>query len=573
MDGSSLCARQGKKAKKVKSGCRTCKIRKVKCDEGRPICSKCSSTGRICGGYGIWGGGETIFSQQQRLASEREVRMASRPPVVVFLPRSSLEERNGFEWFKCKTAPKLPGSFQSKFWSTLLHQASLAKPPVLQAVLALSAIHRGGHIGNQFCTVDYEEAALRHYGRAIKGLQPHFTDKSKSSCRIALIACAVFINLELLRGHFQTANTHLENGIRILQDMQLISEQADGVFRDTPGLGSTDTWIVEIFARFQLQSEIFRCGYEHELLLLELTEWSVSDAAPTAFTSLKQAWEALTPLLNQILRLVSLARQQAHRQPDFQISEQMLQTQYRIQKGLASWRRTSEFLKREMFGDEKRAFHLLIAYHTLANIMLDTALDPNTELIYDTQTTKFQELMRQLTELHDESLEHAGPKTVPNYQMDMERSVTDIGWVAMLYYTVTKCRVPAVRAEAIKLLESRFHREGMWDSKVMACVARKVVDLEEADFYKDTGKLRRPTQDGLEHTLEENLPPLPNSHRLREVEVILSGAPMDTIMLFGKSQHDEFENRVLFSEYHMQSGCWIDSSIDSRVSGGYVEMV
>lgn len=42
-----------KSKRKTKGGCRTCKIRKVKCDEGRPCCHRCQSTGRICEGYGI----------------------------------------------------------------------------------------------------------------------------------------------------------------------------------------------------------------------------------------------------------------------------------------------------------------------------------------------------------------------------------------------------------------------------------------------------------------------------------------------------------------------------------------
>lgn len=39
--------------RKTKGACRTCKVRKVKCDEGRPCCNRCQSTGRICEGYGI----------------------------------------------------------------------------------------------------------------------------------------------------------------------------------------------------------------------------------------------------------------------------------------------------------------------------------------------------------------------------------------------------------------------------------------------------------------------------------------------------------------------------------------
>ncbi|KAI2613794.1 uncharacterized protein GGS25DRAFT_17386 [Hypoxylon fragiforme] len=36
---------------KVRTGCITCKIRRVKCDETKPACTRCSSTGRKCDGY------------------------------------------------------------------------------------------------------------------------------------------------------------------------------------------------------------------------------------------------------------------------------------------------------------------------------------------------------------------------------------------------------------------------------------------------------------------------------------------------------------------------------------------
>lgn len=36
---------------KVRTGCTTCKIRRVKCDETKPNCKRCTSTGRKCDGY------------------------------------------------------------------------------------------------------------------------------------------------------------------------------------------------------------------------------------------------------------------------------------------------------------------------------------------------------------------------------------------------------------------------------------------------------------------------------------------------------------------------------------------
>lgn len=83
---------------------------------------------------------------------------------------------------------------------------------------------------------------------------------------------------------------------------------------------------------------------------------------------------------------------------------------------------------------------------------------------------------------------------------------------------------------------------------------------EELDFYEDID-----TADGfplLSSPRPEDLllPTLPAAYRLREVEMILSDAPMDKILLFYSHRAlGEGENRrLLLSEYDVQLQCWID---------------
>jgi len=37
--------------KKSQAGCITCKVRRVKCDTGLPVCERCLKSGRLCEGY------------------------------------------------------------------------------------------------------------------------------------------------------------------------------------------------------------------------------------------------------------------------------------------------------------------------------------------------------------------------------------------------------------------------------------------------------------------------------------------------------------------------------------------
>jgi hypothetical protein len=119
------------------------RIRKAKCDEGRPACRRCVSTCRICDGYGIWGGGGNFYGHRQRCTVSKVSSVAPWPPACLsILAVGTEEEKQYYEWFKCRTAKKIPGLFVSTFWDTLIFQASLSEPAVLHAVLTLSSLHR-----------------------------------------------------------------------------------------------------------------------------------------------------------------------------------------------------------------------------------------------------------------------------------------------------------------------------------------------------------------------------------------------------------------------------------------------
>ena len=124
--------------------------------------------------------------------------------------------------------------------------------------------------------------------------------------------------------------------------------------------------------------------------------------------------------------------------------------------------------------------------------------------------------------------------------MDMSRSIIDMGWIPALYYECTS------------------HKEGIWDSKIAACVARKVIEIEERDFYKDVDTAGDFPLPSSPRPQDLSLPILPVSYRIREVEVLLSGAPMDKILLFCKQKQEGIDCRVLLSEYNVHSQRWID---------------
>ncbi|KAH8753264.1 hypothetical protein F5883DRAFT_505989 [Diaporthe sp. PMI_573] len=128
-----------------KAGCYTCKIRRLKCDQGRPSCQQYLSTGRVYDGYGVW---------------ERETAMSALMPDTFQTTRTlhNLSTRlrlglsNGleqacFNWFRHQATVKLCGIFGLRFWDTLVLQASLMAPAVLYVLLALSSAHKAEIMG------------------------------------------------------------------------------------------------------------------------------------------------------------------------------------------------------------------------------------------------------------------------------------------------------------------------------------------------------------------------------------------------------------------------------------------
>lgn len=120
----------------------------MKCDEKWPACCTCVSTGRVCDGYGIWGGGGNRY--EQRLSREAVPKPAKLVPTNLLLRNSSLsqtvpvesvEEHLHFEYFKHETLSKLPGVYGRKYnniWELLVMQACANEPAVFHAVLGKS---------------------------------------------------------------------------------------------------------------------------------------------------------------------------------------------------------------------------------------------------------------------------------------------------------------------------------------------------------------------------------------------------------------------------------------------------
>ncbi|KAL5336652.1 hypothetical protein BJX70DRAFT_273463 [Aspergillus crustosus] len=588
---------------RVKSGCGTCKVRKVKCDEHFPVCQRCLSTGRVCDGYGVWGGGGNLYWQRQSSDVPRD--MLIYPPLAcISTLMASTDETASFDWFKGRTIIKLPGSYLSDFWTKNLLQASHSEKAVWHAIMALSFTHRVGFVQTSSDpAAKLEQSTLRHLIKAVRHLDPHFSVKDKASSRVVLIVCLVFVILDLLRGHFPSAQVHLRNGLSILTETQsLLLENTCGSNQLTQASREPiDISIGEAFFRLHTQVQLLQHLDRPRPCIFPLSIQPPSSEGEN-FSSYTAVWRGLDRLLNEVFRLSALAGDTATRTP----SKHIISHQDRIKRGLDTWHAnyTTSLLTLQLsitseVAEAKAKVHgLVCSYHIMLTIMTETALHQHTETIFDKYTTEFSHIINYLSQVYTmmsrdpnypsdppfTNIHGNKPKTQWIGTCDMSHTIIDIGWMIPLFYTAIKCRDRRVRRTAITLLESTNHREGIWDARVTACIARRVMEIEEGDFYDpfgsptsstDPGSDLAQTGDGVESADDTSAstnalfpdptqasyghredPMLPESSRIRNLEVQMEGDPLLRVLLFGGWEGMDAE-RVSIGEYLVLEQRWL----------------
>ena len=222
---------------KVRTGCYTCKVRRVKCDETKPACLRCTKTGRHCDGY-VSPGTITLEVKEAKGASpELSERGALVPPssipdllqslTQIVMPSlssdifdSSVGARN-FQFFQEVTSPAL-GAFTAPYiWDTVVPQYCHNEPAILHLVHAVAISHEATH-DNVFKCDDSSPKWLHdprrrvftdHYTKAMGRLARQSTNPI--SVEIILLACLLFISVENFQNKNQVACGHIRSGVKV----------------------------------------------------------------------------------------------------------------------------------------------------------------------------------------------------------------------------------------------------------------------------------------------------------------------------------------------------------------------
>ncbi|KAK3903394.1 transcriptional regulatory protein moc3 [Staphylotrichum tortipilum] len=259
------------------------KIRRVKCDEGKPACVRCTSTGRTCDGYDKAAlarfrqvdPGQTAEQARAEFvrACEDNEALRSMRHIEADIDGTEAEKRL-FARFRAATAdaPAAHLCVFNAFWRRLSPAIGGQDDAVKHAVVALAGAHQLFHHPNEptidgFTREELDLFTIRQYNLAIERLQGHAGSSAADSVRVTLVCCLAFISLETLRGNHTVAVAHLTNGLRILQSLP---DEAFAWLDDDPSLlvwpSNRDSLqmpdIIQLFARLELSACLFTQGIQ-----------------------------------------------------------------------------------------------------------------------------------------------------------------------------------------------------------------------------------------------------------------------------------------------------------------------
>ncbi|BCS01923.1 Zn(II)2Cys6 transcription factor [Aspergillus luchuensis] len=463
-----------------RTGCRTCRARRIKCDETPgPSCKNCTSTGRTCD-----------RSPQFQLPIKARLRHVNllHNCISTNLPGMTADERRCLALFQTYTIPMLTGLCDSELWQRIVLQMSQTEPAVGHAVAALGAFHETTTVGVAGMNDDYQLFALEQYGRAIAVLRRRLASGSGDpQLRItALVCCVIFVVLDLLQDNYGNVLVHLRNGIYILMN-ETGPKAREAMFKSLPAGPKNDTEREEdavfthMFAQLAVQAAHFS---EDSVMRLQPLDAHLSTVHYDSIEirSLIEAKDTLEPLLDSMVRFwtrceAELRDRSADHYPLYVEQQRQYSNIQRHINAFEAYMSQAQHYSPK----ETRAINTIRVSHIVMSTYIATFLDL-TETIYDRFLARWNRAVI-LTEQIVASLytEYA------HKQQPLPNIISDIGAFVPLFSVGIKCRDVGIRERVLRLFRAWPHREGLHDSMSYLYMLREIVKIEgdaaDADGY------------------------------------------------------------------------------------------
>ncbi|KAK8069890.1 C6 zinc finger domain-containing protein [Apiospora phragmitis] len=409
-----------KGSRKVRTGCVTCKCRKVKCDERRPECMRCIKAGRPCGGY-------------------RESARTNSP-----LGPSS-PHKIGLTTRPLSTLPGL-SSAGGDFWPDLVLQFCHSDPPIRHAVFALSSFHESLISQDAKANRSRSMFGLEQYNIAI-GMLRNTMGEGTADPLVPLLINLLFISLEYMQMNRDEALNCIMNGRKLLSDNvttnKLTLSQMDVIKQH----------IVPLFARAGVVVMVLGLPNSTTWPTPLPQELNVFHESPAAFFSVKQARDSMYVLADEAwqatleLHTHNGDAETALAEDAFGLSALMR----RLQQWYAAFAVFKMSAAPSDAWSQGMVCQLEMAYHTTYMLLMTTPRDDNEETGCnsirgeDSTPQPTTSLSTEGSSVESMRWNSSAPGTSTSFSFDVR-------FIATMFFVATKCRHPILRRSALKAM-------------------------------------------------------------------------------------------------------------------------
>ena len=436
MSSQALCKHFSHQVSRINRLSWSARIRRVKCDEGKPNCVRCSSTGRKCDGYPV----KSVTRKEICDEFRRNTTFRALLKVQSHGFESN-RECQVFDYFRLMTASRSGLFFGSEFWTGRVLQISHEDTAIRHAVLALGALQLERESGGPLARNKHCGFALQSYTQAVAHTSRLLSTSGKDNLEKGLVACILFVCYESLQGHYPMAQMHLQNGLRILSEANKKPTWSD----KTGGQEIPDD-ILHAFARLDLQAMSLSESSSPYPFANSFRRIKLPEPVPLQFSSLAEAQYHLFEhtkwlfLLGEILETSEPTKIQ-----------ELLLSRLGCDAELARWLiALDSFLEKSRHNgtwthELQYAYNLLQVYHGIT-VAFCKPFSSDSELFFDQHYLQFHRMLDLLESITSATSSVQGGQQ-PLFSFEL-------GVVLPLFIISTKCRDPKLRRRAIALLHS-----------------------------------------------------------------------------------------------------------------------
>lgn len=498
-------------------------MQKVKCDEAKPECRRCTSTSRKCDGYGgtsttatvkvQWTGrtsAKPLTPPASRAVTPAKSYSGSASPIPI-QPSSVFatdRERDAFSFFLNRTSPQMAGFYRCEFWNSVLPQAAHVDPGIRRAVIALSSVHRlfeetgdADGVTDAFGMQQYQLAIQQHISdmQSLEVSGDMATalamGKGKEGLERYLASSMLFICIEMLQGHYVSAISLTKVAVRLFYEY-IIPSTWDPTTHSTPFSAWPLAILENLLARLQAGAIGLVGRATVGVLIAPRTtkrqDWDCP-TVPAKFASIADARDFLDEF--GWAHVFSSHDPEIHDVQDDIRDPTMRKTHIAVMEAWSAafaalladldYNRISQRDKNAIAVLQIRRFQIKISWEM---VVRDELADCN-PMLWDEHNAAFAETLQRIEPvlLTQDSTDRVPAPPSPLSQHTLPQTprqsrhlfTLDFGLVAPLYEIARLCRDPTIRRKAINLLRAHPMREGMWDGLLAARAAEAQMELEE----------------------------------------------------------------------------------------------